>query len=75
MKSNEQADESKPAFGFLKLMRSPESQELLSDPLAFALLAVVAFRARWRSVFSVEDLQIGELPEELAGTWQTEALE
>ena len=60
MKSNEQADESKPAFGFLKLMRSPESQELLSDPLAFALLAVVAFRARWRSVFSVEDLQIGE---------------
>jgi hypothetical protein len=47
--------------GFVKLMRSPESQELLiNDPLAFALLAVIALRARWRAAFSLHGLQFGE---------------
>ncbi len=34
--------------------------ELLKDPLAFALLAQIAMRARWRSAFSVHDLELGE---------------
>jgi hypothetical protein len=47
--------------GFIKLMRSPESQELLlNDPLGFALLAVIAMRARWRSAFDVRGLTFGE---------------
>jgi hypothetical protein len=48
--------------GFVKLMRSAESQELLAnDPLAFALLAVIALRARWRSAsFNVLGLKLGE---------------
>jgi len=41
-------------------MRSAESQELLHDLLAFGLLAVIAFRARWRLAFSAEGLEIGE---------------
>src|SRR5260370_763338 len=42
-------------------MRSPESEELLlHDPVAFALLALIAFRARWRAAFSADGLEIGE---------------
>jgi hypothetical protein len=41
--------------GFVRLMRSPESQELLRDPLAFGLLALIAFRARWHSGAAISD--------------------
>jgi hypothetical protein len=59
MQRNEHGHEIK--AGFLKLMRSPESQELLhSDPLAFALLTVIALRARWRSALNVRGLEFGE---------------
>src|SRR5438874_12837877 len=62
MNDNDSNEESKPApFGFLKLMRSPESLELLhSDPLAFTLLTVIAQRARWRTAFDVRGLNFGE---------------
>jgi hypothetical protein len=46
--------------GFIKLMRSPFTIELLRDLLAFGLLALIAFRARWRSGFSADGLEIGE---------------
>jgi hypothetical protein len=49
------------ASGFVKSMRSPETLELLQhDSLAFALLAIIAHRARWRSGFSADGLEIGE---------------
>ena len=65
MKPNDKADESKidnagRGTGFIMLMRAPESFELLRDPLAFALLTVIALRARWRATFSADNLQIGE---------------
>lgn len=40
--------------------RSPETDELLRDPLALALLAQIAIRARWRTAFSSDGLEIGE---------------
>lgn len=40
--------------------RSPEVDELLKDPRAFALLAQIARRARWRNAFSADGLEIGE---------------
>jgi hypothetical protein len=46
--------------GFVKLMRSPFTIELLRDLLAFGLLALIAFRARWRSGFNTDGLRIGE---------------
>ena len=49
-----------PGNGFLKLMRSHETEALLRDPCAFALLALIALRARWRSRFDPDDLEIGE---------------
>jgi len=61
MKSNKQSNESnKPLQGFLKLMRSPETEELLHDPLAFALLANIALRTRWRTKFNMRGLNFGE---------------
>ncbi len=60
MKPNNKDAKSKPTPGFLMFMRSPESQELLRDLLAFALLALIAFRARWRSAFDADGLEIGE---------------
>jgi hypothetical protein len=50
-----------PSDGFIKFRRSVESRQLLRDPLAFALLALIASRARWHpSKFSVEGLEPGE---------------
>src|SRR5438093_7151831 len=49
------------ADGFIKFRRSPESEQLLHDPLSFGLLAVIASRARWRrSRFSLNGLGPGE---------------
>lgn len=48
------------APGYIKFVRSPESEELIRDPKAFALLASIAFRARWRSGLGVDDVQLGE---------------
>jgi hypothetical protein len=53
-------NESKPATGFLKMMRTPETEELVCDPLSFALLANIALRARWRESFSLKGLNRGE---------------
>ena len=41
-------------------MRSAGTIELLRDLLAFGLLALIAFRARWHSGFSTDGLEIGE---------------
>lgn len=46
--------------GFVMIPRGPNVHELLRDPLAFALLAQIAMRARWRSAFSADDLELGE---------------
>ena len=55
---------SKPAqpqgYGFVKLIRSSETPELMQDPFAFVLLAQIAYRARWRGALNRHDLQIGE---------------
>jgi hypothetical protein len=46
--------------GFIKLNRSNEALELLSDPNAFILLTVIALRARRPREFTVHDLEPGE---------------
>lgn len=46
--------------GFLKLVRSEESLELIKDPHAFALLTLIAWRARRSAGFNIDDLQPGE---------------
>src|SRR5262249_26375718 len=46
--------------GFIMFNRAPETEELLRDPLAFALLAQIAIRARWRTAFSSDGLELGE---------------
>jgi len=47
--------------GFIKFRRSPESEQLLHDPLSFGLLAVIASRARWRrNRLSIDGLEPGE---------------
>ncbi len=46
--------------GFLKMMRSRATEELLRDPLSFSLLSLIAFRARWRSRFAVEGVEMFE---------------
>jgi hypothetical protein len=47
--------------GFVKLMRSETTTELLStDPQAFLLLALIAYRARYRPGESLMGLQPGE---------------
>lgn len=47
--------------GFVALHRGPETLELLKDPLAFAILALVALRARWKpGAFSADGLGEGE---------------
>jgi hypothetical protein len=47
-------------LGYIKFIRSPEAEEILSDPAAFALLALIARRARWRSRFNTKGLELGE---------------
>ena len=47
-------------YGFIMFNRSPEAMEILRQPHAFALLALIAQRARWRSVLSADNLEIGE---------------
>jgi hypothetical protein len=46
--------------GFIKLHRSPETLELLSDPNAFILLTVIALRARRTDEFNIHNLKSGE---------------
>jgi hypothetical protein len=49
-----------PVESFLKLKRSPETLELLKDPNAFALLTVIALRARRTQAFNVHRLRLGQ---------------
>ena len=47
--------------GWIKLMRSDETRELLEkDPLAFDLLCNLALRARWREGFDAQGLKLGQ---------------
>jgi len=46
--------------GFIMFNRTDEAIELLRDPYAFALLALIARRARWRTLLSSDGLEIGE---------------
>src|SRR5438445_7501779 len=46
--------------GFIMFNRNLETMELLRDPYAFALLALIAQRARWRAFLSRDHLEIGE---------------
>ena len=46
--------------GFVMFNRAPETIELLRDPYAFALLGLIAQRARWRTLLSPDGLEIGE---------------
>ena len=45
--------------GFIKLNRSAETLELLNDPNAFALLTVIALRARRTDEFNIHNLEGG----------------
>ncbi|MGB8805040.1 MAG: hypothetical protein WCC93_08955, partial [Chthoniobacterales bacterium] len=47
-------------LGYIKFICSPEAEEILSDPAAFALLALIARRAWWRSRFNTKGLEVGE---------------
>lgn len=47
-------------LGFVRMVRTPETLELVRDPHAFTLLALIALRARWREGFSVHSLKPGE---------------
>src|ERR1044072_2270184 len=42
------------------MFRSYETYELLRDPLAFALLTLIALRARWQGESRIDRLQLGE---------------
>jgi len=47
--------------GFVKMMRTRESLELLmNEPNAFRLAAIIALRCRWRDGFNVHGLAQGE---------------
>jgi hypothetical protein len=46
--------------GFVKLIRGPDTDELLLDPPAFALLCQVALRARRTDGYNVHKLEVGE---------------
>ena len=46
--------------GFIKLIRSAETLELLNDPSAFVLLTVIALRARRTDEFNIHNLKSGE---------------
>jgi len=46
--------------GFLKLIRGETSVELLKDPKAFTLLALIAYRARRNDAFTLCSLKTGE---------------
>src|SRR6476659_7347308 len=46
--------------GFIMFNRGDETMDLLRDPHAFALLALIAQRARWRTLLSSDGLEIGE---------------
>jgi hypothetical protein len=46
--------------GYIMFNRADETMELLRDPHAFALLALIAQRARWRTLVSPDGLEIGE---------------
>lgn len=55
------ADLPPPNFGFVKMIRSPDILELIETwPLAFALAAIIALRARYRPGVSLKGLQPGE---------------
>ena len=47
-------------IGWLKMVRSDETIELLKKPLAFALLAVISLRCKWRDGFNTLGLETGE---------------
>ena len=46
--------------GFVKLMRSDATWELMKDPNAFCLLSVIAFRAKRTDDFNVHGLRKGQ---------------
>ena len=46
--------------GFIKLNRGPDTDDLLLDPQAFALLCQVAMRARRTGGYNVHALEVGE---------------
>jgi hypothetical protein len=46
--------------GFLKLMRGPETEELMGHPNEFLLLTIISYRARRSDSFNGEGLQPGE---------------
>ena len=46
--------------GFIKLIRSEETAELLREPNAFALLTIIALRAKRTISFSIHNLQTGQ---------------
>jgi hypothetical protein len=47
-------------ISWLKLMRSEDARELMAEPLAFTLLALIAYRAQRSSSFNRHDLEPGQ---------------
>lgn len=46
--------------GFFMLKRNEATRELMRDPKAFTLLALIAYRAKWSGAFSVHNLKPGQ---------------
>lgn len=46
--------------GFIKLMRTDVTKELLKDPKSWALLSLIAYRAKWSKGLSVHNLEQGQ---------------
>ena len=46
--------------GFFKINRTDTTRELLRDPKAFTLLALIAYRAKWSTCLSVHNLKPGQ---------------
>ena len=46
--------------GFIKLIRSQETEQMLAQPNAFTLLSIIAFRAKRTNSFSIHNLKTGQ---------------
>jgi hypothetical protein len=68
----ERVDRRKDFKGFVRLNRGEELNNLIRDPKAFALLTLIALRARYANSERLDGLKIGQA---LIGDWEASGLE